>query len=329
MEGYLKDGLLTSSFCSPVRAFFNDADLIMKGKRSMAIFEGAGVAMITPMKANGEINYDKMAEFIDYQVDNGTDAIIVCGTTGEASTLSEKEHLDAIEFTVSHVNKRIPVIAGTGSNCTESAVFLSQEAQSVGVDGLLVVTPYYNKATQKGLIAHYTTIAKSVDLPIIMYNVPSRTGCKLEAATIAKLVKDVDNIVGVKEATGDIAFATQIMYDTQGDIDMYSGNDDMIVPMLSIGGKGVISVLSNVAPEDTHNICAEYFAGNVEKSRELQIKYLELIHSLFCEVNPIPVKKALELMGFYGGNVRLPLTQLEPAHTERLKKAMIETGILA
>ena len=202
-------------------------------------------------------------------------------------------------------------------------------AKAAGADAALVVTPYYNKATQNGLIAHYTDIAKHIDLPIILYNVPSRTGCKLEAATIAKLVKDVDNIVGVKEATGDIAFATQIMYDTQGDIDMYSGNDDMIVPMLSIGGKGVISVLSNVAPEDTHNICAEYFAGNVEKSRELQIKYLELIHSLFCEVNPIPVKKALELMGFYGGNVRLPLTQLEPAHTERLKKAMIETGILA
>ena len=202
-------------------------------------------------------------------------------------------------------------------------------AKAAGADAALVVTPYYNKATQNGLIAHYTDIAKHTDLPIILYNVPSRTGCKLEAATIAKLVKDVDNIVGVKEATGDIAFATQIMYDTQGDVDMYSGNDDMIVPMLSIGGKGVISVLSNVAPEDTHNICAEYFAGNVEKSRELQIKYLELIHSLFCEVNPIPVKKALELMGFYGGNVRLPLTQLEPAHTERLKKAMIETGILA
>ena len=295
----------------------------------MAIFEGAGVAMITPMKANGEINYDKMAEFIDYQVDNGTDAIIVCGTTGEASTLSEKEHLDAIEFTVSHVNKRIPVIAGTGSNCTDTASYLTRQAQNAGADAALVVTPYYNKATQNGLIAHYTDIAKHTDLPIILYNVPSRTGCKLEAATIAKLVKDVDNIVGVKEATGDIAFATQIMYDTQGDVDMYSGNDDMIVPMLSIGGKGVISVLSNVAPEDTHNICAEYFAGNVEKSRELQIKYLELIHSLFCEVNPIPVKKALELMGFYGGNVRLPLTQLEPAHTERLKKAMIETGILA
>ena len=295
----------------------------------MSIFTGAGVAIVTPMKANGEINYDKLAELLDYQINNSTDAIVICGTTGESATMTEKEHIEAIRFTADYVKKRVPVVAGTGSNCTKTAVELSKEAQAAGVDGCLVVTPYYNKATQKGLIEHYTAVARSIDLPIIMYNVPSRTGCKLEAATIAKLVKDVDNIVGVKEATGDIAFATQIMYDTQGDIDMYSGNDDMIVPMLSIGGKGVISVLSNVAPEDTHNICAEYFAGNVEKSRELQIKYLELIHSLFCEVNPIPVKKALELLGFYGGNVRLPLTQLEPAHTERLKKAMIETGILA
>ena len=257
----------------------------------MAVFTGAGVAIATPFDENYNIDYESFGKFIDFQIENKTDAIIVCGTSGEASTLSHEEHIAAIRYCVNRVNKRVPVIAGTGSNCTD--------------------------------------IAKHTDLPIILYNVPSRTGCKLEAATIAKLVKDVDNIVGVKEATGDIAFATQIMYDTQGDIDMYSGNDDMIVPMLSIGGKGVISVLSNVAPEDTHNICAEYFAGNVEKSRELQIKYLELIHSLFCEVNPIPVKKALELMGFYGGNVRLPLTQLEPAHTERLKKAMIETGILA
>ena len=295
----------------------------------MAIFKGAGVAIVTPMYEDGKVNYDKLEELLEFQIANSTDAIIICGTTGESSTMTHGEHLKTIKFAIDKVNKRVPVIAGTGSNCTDTASYLTKQAQNAGADAALVVTPYYNKATQNGLIAHYTDIAKHTDLPIILYNVPSRTGCKLEAATIAKLVKDVDNIVGVKEATGDIAFATQIMYDTQGDIDMYSGNDDMIVPMLSIGGKGVISVLSNVAPEDTHNICAEYFAGNVEKSRELQIKYLELIHSLFCEVNPIPVKKALELMGFYGGNVRLPLTQLEPAHTERLKKAMIETGILA
>ena len=295
----------------------------------MAIFTGAGVAIVTPFNEDGSINYDRLDELIEFHCEHKTDSIVICGTTGESATMTEEEHMQCVKFTIDRVNKRVPVIAGTGSNCTDTASYLTKQAQNAGADAALVVTPYYNKATQNGLIAHYTDIAKHTDLPIILYNVPSRTGCKLEAATIAKLVKDVDNIVGVKEATGDIAFATQIMYDTQGDVDMYSGNDDMIVPMLSIGGKGVISVLSNVAPEDTHNICAEYFAGNVEKSRELQIKYLELIHSLFCEVNPIPVKKALELMGFYGGNVRLPLTQLEPAHTERLKKAMIETGILA
>ena len=294
----------------------------------MAIFKGAGVAIVTPMHENGGVNYDKLGEMIEFQIANSTDAIIICGTTGESSTMTHGEHLQTIKYAIDKVAKRVPVIAGTGSNCTDTASYLTKQAQNAGADAALVVTPYYNKATQNGLIAHYTDIAKHTDLPIILYNVPSRTGCKLESSTIAKLVKEVDNIVGVKEATGDIAMAAQIMYDTQGDIDMYSGNDDMIVPMLSIGGKGVISVLSNVSPEDTHNICAEYFAGNVEKSRELQIKYLELIHSLFCEVNPIPVKKALELMGFYGGNVRLPLTQLEPAHTERLKKAMIDTGIL-
>ena len=266
----------------------------------MAVFTGAGVAIATPFDENYNIDYESFGKFIDFQVENKTDAIIVCGTSGEASTLSHEEHIAAIRYCVNRVNKRIPVIAGTGSNCTDTASYLTKQAQNAGADAALVVTPYYNKATQNGLIAHYTDIAKHTDLPIILYNVPSRTGCKLESSTIAKLVKEVDNIVGVKEATGDIAMAAQIMYDTQGDIDMYSGNDDMIVPMLSIGGKG----------------------------RELQIKYLELIHSLFCEVNPIPVKKALELMGFYGGNVRLPLTQLEPAHTERLKKAMIDTGIL-
>ena len=226
----------------------------------MAIFKGAGVAIVTPMYEDGKVNYDKLEELLEFQIANSTDAIIICGTTGESSTMTHGEHLKTIKFAIDKVNKRVPVIAGTGSNCTDTASYLTKQAQNAGADAALVVTPYYNKATQNGLIAHYTDIAKHTDLPIILYNVPSRTGCKLEAATIAKLVKDVDNIVGVKEATGDIAFATQIMYDTQGDVDMYSGNDDMIVPMLSIGGKGVISVLSNVAPEDTHNICAEYFA---------------------------------------------------------------------
>ena len=255
----------------------------------MAIFTGAGVAIVTPFNEDGSINYDRLDELIEFHCEHKTDSIVICGTTGESATMTEEEHMQCVKFTIDRVNKRVPVIAGTGSNCTRTAIDMSKEASEYGADGLLLVTPYYNKATQNGLIDHYTDIAKHTDLPIILYNVPSRTGCKLESSTIEKLVKEVDNIVGVKEATGDIAMAAQIMYDTQGDIDMYSGNDDMIVPMLSIGGKGVISVLSNVAPEDTHNICAEYFAGNVEKSRELQIKYLELIHSLFCEVNPIPV----------------------------------------
>lgn len=294
----------------------------------MAVFEGAGVAMITPMKADGSVNYDKMAEFIDFQIANHTDAIIVCGTTGEASTLNDKEHLEAIEFTVSHVNKRIPVIAGTGSNCTESAVFLSKEAQSAGADGLLVVTPYYNKATQKGLIAHYTTIAKAVDLPIIMYNVPSRTGCNILPQTAVKLAREVDNIVGMKEATGDISQAAKLMALADGCIDMYSGNDNQIVPLMSLGGKGVISVLSNVAPKQTHDIVAEYLAGNVDNSRKLQLEAIELIDALFCEVNPIPVKHALNLMGFEVGPLRMPLSPMEDKNIETLTAALKNYGLL-
>lgn len=294
----------------------------------MAVFEGAGVAMITPMKADGSVNYDKMAEFIDFQIENHTDAIIVCGTTGEASTLNDKEHLEAIEFTVSHVNKRIPVIAGTGSNCTESAVFLSKEAQSAGADGLLVVTPYYNKATQKGLIAHYTTIAKAVDLPIIMYNVPSRTGCNILPQTAVKLAREVDNIVGMKEATGDISQAAKLMALADGCIDMYSGNDNQIVPLMSLGGKGVISVLSNVAPKQTHDIVAEYLAGNVDNSRKLQLEAIELIDALFCEVNPIPVKHALNLMGFEVGPLRMPLSPMEDKNIETLTTALKNYGLL-
>ena len=294
----------------------------------MAIFTGAGVAIATPFDENYKVDYDKFGELIDFQVENGSDAIIVCGTTGEASTLNHPEHINVIKYCVDRVNKRLPVIAGTGSNDTHTAVYLTTAAEEAGADGALLVTPYYNKATQKGLIEHYTHIASKTDLPIVLYNVPSRTGCKLESKTIASLVKDVDNIVAVKEATGDITFAAQIMYDTQGDIDLYSGNDDMIVPILSLGGKGVISVLSNIAPKAAHDICAEFFAGNVKKSRDLQIYYHELIKALFCEVNPIPVKKGLELMGLCGPHLRRPLTEMEPEHTERLKKAMIETGIL-
>ncbi len=295
----------------------------------MAIFKGAGVAIVTPFDKNYNIDYESFGKIIDFQIENGTDSIIVCGTTGESSTLNHEEHIAAIRYCVSKVNKRVPVIAGTGSNCSRTAAYLTKEAEMAGADGALIVTPYYNKATQNGLIDHYEYIARHTELPIILYNVPSRTGCKLETGTIAKLVKNVDNIVGVKDATGDLSHTARLMYDTQGDIDVYSGNDDMILPLLSLGGKGVISVLSNIAPRQTHDICAEFFAGNIEKSRELQVKHMELINALFCEVNPIPVKKGMEFLGFCPGILRRPLTEMEPAHAERLRKAMIETGLLS
>ena len=239
-------------------------------KDDMSVFTGAGVAIITPMKANGEVNYDKLGEFLDYQIANSTDAIVICGTTGEASTLTHEEHVEAIRFTADYVKKRVPVIAGTGSNCTETAIYLSQEAQKAGVDGCLVVTPYYNKATQKGLIEHYTAVAKSVDLPIIMYNVPGRTGCNIQPETAVKLAKSVDNIVGIKAATGNLAQETKTMALAEGCLDMYSGEDGLIVPLMSIGAKGVISVLSNVATKQTHDICATFAAGDVAKAAKLQ-----------------------------------------------------------
>lgn len=294
----------------------------------MAVFTGAGVAIATPFDENYNVDYDRFGKLIDFQIENKTDAIIVCGTTGEASTLNHEEHIAAIRYCVNRVKKRVPVVAGTGSNDSRTAAYLTKQAEMAGADAALIVTPYYNKATQKGLIEHYTYVARHTNMPVILYNVPSRTGCGLEAATIASLVKDVDNIVGVKEATGSLSFATRVMYESQGDIDLYSGNDDIIVPILSIGGKGVISVLSNIAPEQTHRICAEYFAGNTEVARDLQVQYTELINALFCEVNPIPVKKALEFMGFCGPYLRRPLTEMEPEHAKRLKKAMEETGIL-
>ena len=294
----------------------------------MAIFTGAGVAIVTPMYQDGTVNYDKLGELIEFQIANHTDSIIITGTTGEASTLSEEEHVECIRFAVEKVAKRIPVIAGTGSNCTETAIYLTKEAEKAGADGALVVTPYYNKATQKGLVQHFGMIAQNTSLPLILYSVQSRTGVNILPQTVAELRSVHENVVAVKEASGNISQVADIMQMTQGDIDVYSGNDDMIVPMMSLGAKGVISVLSNIAPEDTHNICAEYMAGNVEKSRELQLKYLELIHALFCEVNPIPVKKALELMGICGPHLRRPLTEMEPVNAERLKKAMTEVGIL-
>lgn len=293
----------------------------------MAIFNGAGVAIVTPMKANGDVDYESFGKLIDYQISNGTDAIIVCGTTGEASTLSHEEHLDCIRFTVEQTKKRIPVIAGTGSNSTDTAIYLSKEAEKYGVDGILVVTPYYNKATQNGLKQHFTKIANSVDVPMIMYNIPGRTGCSLAVNTIASLLKEVDNIVAVKEATGNISFVAELMSATNGDIDVYSGNDDQVVPILSLGGKGVISVLSNILPQETHDMVALFQKGDVEASRNLQVKYIPLINALFCEVNPIPVKKALERMGMIGGTLRLPLTEMEPQNEKKLVETMIQAGI--
>ena len=282
----------------------------------MAIFKGAGVAIVTPMKENLEINYDKLDEMLEEQIAGGTDAIIICGTTGESATMTEAEHSEAIRFTIERVNHRIPVIAGTGSNCTRTAVELSKEAEKDGADGLLLVTPYYNKATQNGLIAHYTQICNEVNLPAILYNVPSRTGCNIQPKTLAQLVKNVDNIVGVKEASGNIGAVAQIMHLCDGNIDLYSGNDDQVVPLMSLGGIGVISVLSNVAPAYVHDMVYRYLSGDVEGSRKMQLDALPMCDALFCEVNPIPVKAALNLMGKEVGPLRAPLTEIEPAHKD-------------
>lgn len=293
----------------------------------MAIFTGAGVALVTPFKEDGSIHYDKLDELIDYHCENGTDSIIICGTTGESATLTEEEHMECVKFAIDRTKKRVPVIAGTGSNCTKTAVDMSKEAAQYGADGLLLVTPYYNKATQAGLVAHYTAVAREAKAPIIMYSVASRTGCNIEPATVAALVRDVENIVGVKEASGNIAQVAKIMQMTDGKVDLYSGNDDQIVPLLSLGGIGVISVLSNIAPKETHDICAKFFAGDVKGSAKLQLKAIPLIDQLFCEVNPIPVKKAMKLMGKDCGPLRMPLTELTPAHEEALRQAMKDFGI--
>ena len=295
----------------------------------MAVFTGAGVAIVTPFKENGEVNYEEFAKQIELQIAGETDAIIVCGTTGEASTLSHEEHLDVIRYCIKVVNGRIPVVAGTGSNCTDTAVYLSQEAEKAGADALLVVTPYYNKATQKGLYEHFKIVADSVKIPVILYNIPGRTGgVNILPETVVRLCTEVDNIVGVKDATGNISQVAKMMSLADGKVDLYSGNDDQIVPILSLGGKGVISVLSNIAPKQTHDICAKYFEGDVEGSRKIQLDAIELIDALFCEVNPIPVKKALNLMGLNAGPLRRPLTEMEDANAEKLEKAMKGFGIL-
>lgn len=294
----------------------------------MAIFKGAGVAIVTPMHEDGSVNYESFKELIEFQIANGTDAIIVCGTTGESSTLTHEEHLDVIRYCTEVVNHRIPVIAGTGSNATDTAVYLSTEAEKFGVDGILLVSPYYNKATQKGLYRHFKTIAESVKVPAILYNVPSRTGCNILPETVVKLCTDVENIVGVKEASGNISQIAHLAAISGGKVDIYSGNDDQIVPILSLGGIGVISVLSNVAPRQTHEICQKFFDKDTEGACKAQLDAMELCNALFCEVNPIPVKAALNMMGKNAGTYRMPLCEMEPANEERLRKAMQGYGLI-
>lgn len=294
----------------------------------MAIFTGSGVAIVTPFHADGSINYDKLEELIDFHCNNGTDSIVICGTTGESATMTEAEHIECIKKAVEFTKGRIPVVAGTGSNATYTAIELSKEAEAKRSRRTLIVTPYYNKCTQAGLATHYTAIAKEVKTPIIMYSVASRTGVNIAPETVASLVKNVDNIVGVKEASGNISQVAKIMNLTDGNVDLYSGNDDQIVPIMSLGGIGVISVLANVAPKETHDICAKYLAGDVKGSAELQLKALPLVDALFSEVNPIPVKKAMQLMGHEVGPLRMPLTELTEGNTEKLAKAMKDFGII-
>ena len=284
------------------------------------IFRGAGVAIITPFTDDG-INFDELGSIIDHQIDHHTDAIVITGTTGEAATMSDEEHKATIKFAVDHVKKRVPVIAGTGSNETKYAIELSTYAQSVGADGLLIVTPYYNKCTQNGLAAHYEKIADSVDVPIILYNVPSRTGMPIKTETYVRLSKH-PQIVGVKEASGDLTSILRLRKACGEELAVYSGNDDQIIPILSLGGDGVISVLSNVAPQETHDICQLYFDGRVEDAARMQIDYCDLIDALFCEVNPIPVKTAMNLLGWNAGELRMPLSPMEPQNLERLRAAL-------
>ena len=294
----------------------------------MAIFKGAGVAIVTPMHEDGSVNYEKLEEILEYQIANSTDAIIICGTTGESSTMTHGEHLKTIKFTIDKVAKRVPVIAGTGSNCTETAIMLSKEAASYGADALLIVTPYYNKATQKGLIAHYTAIAEAVpETPIIMYNVPSRTGCNLQPATVAALVKNVKNIVGIKAASGDLSQIAKTVSLAGEKLELYSGNDDQVLPVLSLGGLGVISVLSNVAPKQTHDMVMKFLEGDIKEAAKLQIEAIPLVNALFCEVNPIPVKTAMNMMGMEVGPLRMPLCEMEESNKEILKKAMLDYGL--
>ena len=293
----------------------------------MAIFKGAGVAIVTPMKDNQDVNYDKLEELINIQIAEGTDAIIIAGTTGESSTLTMEEHKDVIKAAVEFTKGRIPVVAGTGSNCTRTAIQLSQEAEEAGADGLLIVTPYYNKATQQGLISHYSQIADSTKCPIIMYNVPSRTGCNLLPETVLRIAEECPNVVGIKEASGNISQVAKLAALCGNRLAIYSGNDDQIVPILSLGGKGVISVLSNVVPDVVHQIVDSYLNGDIVTAKKLQLQYLPLANALFTEVNPIPVKAAMQMIGYDAGGLRLPLTELEEAHRAPLMLVLREAGL--
>jgi 4-hydroxy-tetrahydrodipicolinate synthase len=294
----------------------------------MPIFTGSGVAIVTPMKDNLDVNYDKLEELIEYHIAHGTDSIIIAGTTGESSTLTMEEHRQVIKAAVDFTKHRIPVVAGTGSNCTRTAIQLTQEAEEDGADGALIVTPYYNKATQAGLLAHYGQIASETKLPIILYNVPGRTGCNILPETVATLVKEHDNIVGLKEATGNMAQASKTMYLCDGKLDMYSGEDGLVVPLLSIGAIGVISVIANIAPKETHDMVAEYLTGDRKKALELQMKALPVVDALFSEVNPIPVKRAMNLMGMEVGSLRGPLCEMGDAASAKLEQALKEYGLL-
>ena len=293
----------------------------------MSIFTGAGVALVTPMNADGSVNFAKMKELIEFQIANDTDALIICGTTGEATTISDEDQIECVRFAKEVAAGRVPVIAGAGSNDTAHCIELAQACEKAGADGVLLVTPYYNKATQKGLILHYTAIANSINIPIILYNVPGRTGCNLAPKTVAELAK-VKNIVAVKEASGNLSQVAEIAALVGPDFDIYSGNDDQILPVLSLGGKGVISVLSNVAPKETHDMVAKFMEGDVQGAIKLQLDAIELISALFCEVNPIPVKTALNLMGYEVGACKLPLCDMEPKNLETLKTAMTNYGLL-
>lgn len=290
-----------------------------------ALFTGAGVALVTPMLPDGSINYQKIEELVDWHIANGTDAIIMCGTTGEAPTLKMQEHLEAIKVAVDRAAGRLPIIAGTGSNDTDHCINSCREAKRLGADGLLLVSPYYNKTSQRGLIAHYTAVAASADLPMILYNVPSRTGLNIAPETVATLAK-VDNIVGIKQANGDLSSVAKIA--ATCDLPIYSGNDDQIVPILSLGGLGVISVLSNVIPRETHDICQTWFDGNVEESKRLQLHYLDLANGLFTDVNPIPVKAAMNLMGLDVGECRLPLYPMEDKALAALDAILRRHGLI-